>query len=218
MKLNRYWILGASLLVPALTMAASFPTAQKNKGEWYVGLGAGPTVLFNTENTNDTGDTNYSALGVLGGLFGGYAYHFDNRFNLGGEIFGDARSAKYKNTNNYATPYRAQLRYSYGLRIMPGYQVNPRTSLYALLGYVRGNFKSTWSAVTIDENISNLNGFQVGVGSKLNLTTHFGLRGDVIYSQYQNKTFTLGGPTNYYPFKNSVSTLDGIVSLVYSFA
>lgn len=212
MKLNRYVILGAAVLVPALTMAASFPTAQKNKGEWYVGLGAGPTVLFNTEKDDVelNKDVNAGNLGILGSLFGGYTYHFDNRFNLGGEIFGDARSAKYKNDSNYDSTYRGQLRYSYGLRIMPGYQVNPRTSLHVLLGYVRGNFKSTWN----DTDISNLNGFQVGVGSKLNLTTHFGLRGDVIYSQYQNKTVSLNG----YSFKNSVSTLDGIVSLVYSFA
>jgi opacity protein-like surface antigen len=213
MKLIRYLALGTTLLLPLLTTATSLSASQKNQGEWYAGVGAGATTLFNKASADCcyTGKIGYGAFDALGSLFGGYSYHFANRFNLGGEVFGDLRSAKYTDYNFFQDTYAAKLQYTYGLRMMPGYQVNPTASLHGLLGVVRGNFRSTYKT---DADTSNLDGFQAGVGGQLNLTARLGLRGDLIYSQYQRKTILLTTTR----FENNFSTLDGIISIFYNFA
>ncbi len=206
-------LLGAGLLIPTLSIAGQPDIIQSNS-HWYAGIGAGPTGFFNTVNTNNAGDADYGAAGVLGSLYAGYNHGFENKFNLGGEIFGDIRSANYADHDNYESPgYKAHLRYTYGVRILPGYQLNATTDIHLIVGYVLGNIHSTWggtpSAVT-----SNFNGYQVGIGGGYVCHHRFGLRGDIIYSDYQTKTFTLGST----PFKNSPSSLDGLLSVIYAFS
>lgn len=205
MKLNRCLILGALLSIPLLGAA---------NGPWYVGLGVGPASLLNYSHVQadgTLGDVRYGGFGAVGSLFAGYTYHIKNHFNLGGEIFGNGYAVKYNNDNHMEPTHTAKLQYAYGLRVLPEYQVDSAASLHAIFGFTRGNFKSTWNG---DTDISCLNGFQVGLGGKLKLTPHIGLRGDLIYSKYKNNSMTLDS----YPFKNRFSTFDGIISVFYNFA
>ena len=205
--------LGAALLLPSLAMAGAAPTMGAHM-HWYAGVGAGPTGFFNKEKTTGgfNGSANYSALGILGTLYGGVDYSLANGLDMAAEIFGDARSAWYKDDHNYTPSYDARMRYTYGLRVLPGYQLSTAATVHLLLGFVRGNLKSTWGSG--NRNISNLGGYQVGLGGNYMLSHHVGLRGDLIYSQYQEKTFSMGG----FRFKNKPSTFDGVVSVFYAFS
>jgi opacity protein-like surface antigen len=207
-------MLNKSLLVGAIALAASSVALADG---FYVGAGVGGTGFHNQSNIDngvvksDTGN-----LGVIGGVLAGYNWNFANQFNLGVEGFANATSAK--TTANYldsTVTVTQKARYNYGVRLVPGYQVTPDTDVHAIVGYVRGNFKTEASAGSFSASKTfNANGFQLGVGSGTNVAKNVVVRGDVVYSGYQSKTVSdAEGDTA----KNKINTLDGIVSVAYKF-
>jgi len=200
---------GAILLAPSALMAAA-AQAPASHGDWYLGIGAGPTSFFNKVSNSSNASANYGVLGALASLYGGYNYTFTSGFGLGGEVFGDVRSPYYKDNNSFNPSYKARLRYTYGLRVLPGYQFNSTVSAHAILGYVRGNMRSTAGGYS---HTSNLTGYQLGLGADYMATQHVGLRGDLIYSNYNKASFNIDGVS----FKNWPSTMDAVLSVFYSF-
>jgi opacity protein-like surface antigen len=200
-------------LTPALMMAGTAATpSPASSGQAYVGVSVGPTVFLNKNNYNNDGDTSYGKAGVKGGLLAGYAYHFANRFNLAGEVFGQLSSAKTIDKNDFSNGgYSVTEKASYGLRVLPGFQLTPSADIHALFGVVSGRFYSKWSP---DNKTTNRTGFQAGLGSGLKICKHLSLRGDVTYTSYSKQSINLGAGSN---FKSQFGSLDAMISVLYSF-
>lgn len=201
-----------TLLVAALALTA---TGVASANGFYAGLGVGGSSLtsqdsYTTPSSNTSVDT--GKIGVLGNLFGGYNFNFDNQMNLGIEAFAGADSAKVE-ANAGSFSVSDQLRYNYGVRMLPGYQITADTDLHLLAGYTRGNFK--FSTSTGYSTNKNANGYQVGFGSTTSVNSNFAVRGDIIYSGY--KSVSTGVGTNGDSATAKASTLDGVVSGEYKF-
>lgn len=214
----------------------------------YVGLGGG-IIDFNNKMTvsadgtvdgtafNDsTSPTSNNAAGALGTLILGYSWTLPSRFFFGIEGFGDITSAEISQTNtanNTTGPISTTLtgttdlqwQYVYGARVLPGFQVSPKFTLYGIVGYARGvaNLTNAETRTTIDSatggsvtvdtssdsgifSAHDYNGYQLGVGSMFNLSSHLALRGDIIYTGYGSQT--LGSDTHTFVGGNETTSLD----------
>ena len=180
------------------------PQAVLNHGKWYAGAALGATNFWNKASTNSTSHSE-STVGAIGGLFVGYQYDFSNRLDLGGEIFGNLTSANTAD-NRFNPKYKSKLRYNYGIRLLPGYQLNNKLNLHASIGYVRASIKNQQGVYS---NTTNPVGYQLGLGASYNLYEHLIIRGDILYSNYANKSFNLGSSK----FKSNTNELDGVLSL-----
>lgn len=225
----------------------------------YVGLGIGAidfdnkmtgTLDYSTTSTSQTNSE--SNVGVNGVLDLGYSWTFPSRLFFGIEGFGTLTSAKNsqsinetQTTGNYTTSVDDTVDFkwqgTYGARVLPGFQVSPRSVLYGIVGYTRGNAELSNSSnnSTITNNTTatseiidgprsgasstyGFNGYQLGVGTMIDLIGNLSLRADVIYSGYSSETLY----SNTTAFENgSVSTslsaepytIEGDLSLVYLF-
>lgn len=220
-----------TLLVGAIALAASGAALADG---FYVGgdLGATSFMVKDQINQSSSGFSSSVDTGKLGGnigLLGGYAWVFPNQFFLGAEAFAQATSAKI-NFNaaggGSSDDADVKLRYVYGLRVLPGYALTPDTNVYGIVGYARANVKFDGSAGTVSGSTTkNFNGYQLGLGSMTNINKNVALRGDVIYTGYQSKTFTANATdltdntTNSYSTseKFTPSSLEGNVAVVYKF-
>jgi len=215
------------LLVGVVILAASSVASADG---FYLGAGIGASDLHdkNTANVVVAGEdvsTNatYGKFGALGSIFGGYGWSFASQFNLGLEAFANAMSTKLTYSTDDING-SIKDRYSYGVRVLPGYQVTPDADVHAILGYVRGNFKTAGTIIASDYtyNVTHkANGYQLGLGTGMNIAKNMGIRGDVIYSAYQSHTrdfsVTYGGVSAVGSTKNQFDTIDAIISLAYKF-
>lgn len=220
-----------TLLVGALTLLGS--SAAMAEG-FYVGAGVGgldlnsktvDTKVVDSVSTVKTQDG--GKLGVNGVLVGGYEFSFTNRMVLGLEAFGNYTSAKVINEPTANTSEDLRLNYVYGARVLPGFQATENTSFYGILGVARGNFKTSGTAsVNASQNVDasgsktfDLNGYQLGLGTKTALNRNLGIRTDIIYTSYKDKTYTgtsaSGASSDTY--KITPSTLEANVAAVYAF-
>jgi opacity protein-like surface antigen len=109
--------------------------------------------------------------------------------------------------------------YVYGARVLPGYQATDSTSFYGIVGVARGHFVTTGSvdadvASDSSSNHFNLNGYQLGLGTKTDVYKNIAVRTDLIYTGYQTKTFESNtGSTS----KIEPSTIEANVAAVYKF-
>jgi outer membrane immunogenic protein len=227
-------MLKKTLFAAAVALVAS--TTAMAEG-FYVGAGAGAIDLNNkvTVTSNDgTGNTssNYQAgkIGLNGVLTVGYAWDLANGYVLGLEAFGGAATPKDSltitdyDTGNASTSLK--LRYNYGARVLPGYQITSNTIGYGILGYTRADMKVNISGVG-NTDLQSLNstqrfsGYQVGFGAKTNVTRNIDIRGDVIYTGYSSKTFnfsnTNGNGTGTENQKLQPCSLEGDLFVVYKF-
>ncbi len=223
-----------------------------HKNGFYVGAGAGVMGLFNTQKTTtaitDTdgvsGNTQTVDAGnanINGTVFAGYAWYlpkqtflglelFDNLTNTGGNT---SNAAEVQTSTSVNTTNSMTLENVYGIRALPGYQVTPSTTMYGIVGFARAHARSNGSTlITIDggqanggsgNDSSNFNGYQLGLGSMVNITEHLAIRGDLIFTNYQNvtlkeETVALGGGSSIQINATSQpSTVEGNISLVYMF-
>jgi opacity protein-like surface antigen len=132
------------------------------------------------------------------------------------------------------------LKTAYGIRALPGYQVSSNAVIYLIGGWISSQAKGSSTIETFDASIEgsegegalltqtnsanyDLYGYQVGLGSMINLTEHVLVRGDLIYSGYNDVTLVSGSAEEpgLYAAQGSVtadpSTLEADVSLVYLF-
>lgn len=125
---------------------------------------------------------------------------------------------------------------AYGIRALPGYRVSQDAVIYAIIGYTRvhaTNTGSTNATADIDGTIVpiysdnfdqtyDFNGYQVGLGSMINITEHVAVRGDLIYAGYSQQTlhsasFSDGTASDDLSITANPTSLEADVSLVYMF-
>ena len=199
-------------------------SAPSNHGV-YLGIGAGG-IGFESQVTHSGSTTivdqgfsdsvdggNY---GLNGYLLAGYAWTFPNKVFLAGEIFGTLTNAPVTinttqtwpgvggATNSDNANVGIKLDGTYGVRLLPGYQVTPSSVVYGIIGYSRAD-TSTSSTLSInaDGEVANqstsdsfwFNGLQLGLGSMISVTDHIALRGDLIWTGYQSQTIAGGSTT-----------------------
>lgn len=217
-----------TLTVASSAMASGF----------YAGGGIGVLDLNNKSTANvttkssgavTTATNNSGKMGVNGALLAGYGWSLPNRLYVGVEAFTNYTSAKISsNSTSSASTVVNSLRatYVYGARVLPGYQTTPSTVVYGILGVARGKFKTTGTVTTNkgvvtdtgagDQNFS-LNGYQLGLGSMTEVAKNVALRGDVIYTTYQNKTFNTSTSTTTTSYRVMPCTLEANAAVVYTF-
>ena len=251
-------IANAAMYVPPPSTTPS-ETNTGNKGI-YVGIGVGGISLDAETNgagnittdgvlTDTSNSVNAGNQGVNGSIFGGYAWTFSNKLFLAGEIFGTLTNVPVDavgNSNTDTDPSLNQatdttdvsmrLKGTYGVRLLPGYQVTQSTVVYGLVGYSRADIDSsathtlsvtpaggdTTSFESSNSDSNWFNGLQLGVGSMVKVAEHVALRGDIIWTGYQSQTIQSGGVSNADgssagSISATPTTLEGNVSLVYMF-
>jgi opacity protein-like surface antigen len=231
--------------------------APSNHGP-YVGIGVGG-IGFENKITQDgtsgiIGVTDKTISNTADGgnyglnsyLLAGYAYTFPNKVFLGGEIFGTLTNVPVSVNNNYSgshaepassftssTDTSMTLEGTYGVRVLPGYQVTPSSVVYGIVGYSRARaststvntYTTTPAGETSTANTSDsfwFNGLELGLGSMISVTDHIALRGDLIWTGYQSQTLaSLSNVTSTSTASSSVTakptTLEANVGLVYMF-
>lgn len=232
----------------------TFDSSPTTKHGLYVGIGAGAMDFITdysgagTTVTTNRGATRTHATsdktGELGGdgtMEIGYAWYFPNRFFFGTEAFGDITGVSTSTSSTGTTTINGQaetatvdgemqLKYTYGLRVLPGYQLTQDAVAYAIVGYSRAHTDFTSNASVAGASSGSLpsgsltdtfSGYQVGLGSMINVSEHVAIRGDMIYSGYTSKTFTKtesnanGSATT--SLDAQPSTLEANVGIVYIF-
>lgn len=200
---------------------------------------------------NTSGSTTENNVGVNGILDLGYSWTFPNRLFFGIEGFGNLTSAETSQsitktqsvantTGTISGTDDFKWQDVYGARVLPGFQVTTHSVLYGIVGYARADAalsnasntsnvtnSSTGQSETISadgnlKNTYNFNGYQLGLGTMIDLVPNLALRADFIYSGYTSQT--LG--SNSEAFENGTTstsisaapyTLEGDLSLVYMF-
>jgi opacity protein-like surface antigen len=208
------------------------------------------TIDYSATSTTQTNSENN--VGVNGVLDLGYSWTFPTRLFFGVEGFGTLSSAKNsqslnktQTTGNYTVAVDDNVDFkwqdTYGARILPGFQVTSRSVLYGIVGYSRGNAELSNSSnnATVTNNSTatseiitgahsgssdtyGFNGYQLGVGTMIDLVGNLSLRADVIYSGYSSETlystttaFENGSATG--TLSAEPYTIEGDLSLVYLF-
>lgn len=200
----------------------------------YIGAGIGINHLsekvsyYDQQIPTNNGLANFSANSLIGTAFGGYGFDFYAQWVAGLEFFGIFQ-------NNSATIYTNngsaafQQHSSYGIRVVPSYQIVPSADIHAIVGYTRTLVSLRDNGGLLDANntiphFNNyLNGFQVGFGTSLSIGYGFILRGDMIYNGYgsfeDNAYYNNPNLTtpDYFSYHNSLNDLLGLISLAYAF-
>ncbi|MGC1182653.1 hypothetical protein [Legionella sp.] len=192
----------------------------------YIGGNIGVANLLDKESTLYApglyDQHQFSATGFLGGGMVGYDYSITNRIKLGVEGFINGTALNIAAEQKYAgsPSFNANMRYSTGFRLLPGFEFVPGTIGHIVLGYSYGKFniKDSGNYGYINSSISNP-GFQTGLN--INVPCYFqnlSLRGDMLYTTYSSHS-SLGLstaliPLNYY---DNFATLEGNLSLIYKF-
>lgn len=200
------------IAISSLLVAGS---AQAARNGWYGGVDIGASSFQDKISITNAGNATYGVQGGVLGLFGGYDLAFTNCFNLGMEAFLNGFNNKIKVTNDAGNTLESKLRYNWGVRVLPGYNITPERVVYLLAGYVNGNFRLTDNGnYSVASNSYNSGGYQLGIGGASSISRNLVLRGDIISSSYANKSFNGSSNINY---KNQLSSLEGEIALVYKF-
>lgn len=152
-------------------------------------LGAGVTNVnmdtrFTYEDTELPLKTYISATdsAISGEFYVGYAYNINKGFDLGIEIFYDLGGPEVKQfvaTFDYVT---SSLSNTFGLRIVPGFNITPSTRVFASVGYslleTEINIKDTTPVTPFESNSEKKNGgaLTYGAGLETMFYDSFGLR------------------------------------------
>lgn len=196
-------------------------------------------VTISQNSSSDSGSLGWNTTAEVG-----YAWALPNRFFLGIEAFGNYTNTATSTTSSSSTTIeestdtadtygQLKMDWIYGIRALPGYQVTPSTTVYGIIGYARAHadLNTAAESVTSEGVVQNLptttesfnfNGLQLGLGSMIDVTEHVAIRGDIIYTDYQDKTSnTLDtdsrGGTYSSSTQLSPSTLEANVGVVYKF-
>ncbi len=154
--------------------------------------------------SQEVGDVGFNST-----LLAGYTFALPKRFSVGLEAFGNYTNTSASQSitvgnegpsNSISSSSNGDLKmdWVYGVRLLPGYQVTEQAVAYAILGYARGHadLKSSGSNImnanTVDfpesTKSENFNGYQVGLGSMIEVAEHVSIRGDLIYTGYASQT------------------------------
>jgi outer membrane autotransporter protein len=219
------------LLLPAACFADGF----------YAGAGVGyDAAKFNT-NLNATvdgtivsipGTGNFSGNGVLGSMFAGYGWSFNN-FYVGTEL--DLAISSLNSTNKQPNlpadgdailnrTDKDSIDKNISISVLPGYKLTSNTMVYGRLAYVRAHMDSDIETTqnsnppTVISGSNGLNGIRYGVGLETDITKNIGLRAEYNHTNYQTVSIstTLAGPI-YVKANVQPSTNEGEISAFYRF-
>ncbi len=174
----------------------------------------------------------------------GYAFALPKKMFLGVEAFGNYSNVSTSTTGVTSTTVAGatdtadtsghyKLDFVYGARLLPGYQVTNDAVVYGIVGYARADSKLDTSATITRSDATvetlptttesfGLNGLELGLGSMIDVTEHVAIRGDIIWTGYENKTVDTSdtdaaGGTSSSSTKVSPSTVEANVGVVYKF-
>ncbi len=250
-------IASAAMYAPPPGMVVDTPAPKHGP---YVGIGLGgmgfstditsqgSVTLNGLEARNVSSSADGGEVGLNSFLLAGYGWTFPNKVFLGAEIFGTLTNAPVTlNTTSSGVDaltgattsgnanVNMTLDGTYGVRVLPGYQVTPSSVVYGIVGYSRAHTDtSTTNNLTTaldggstgyDLSSSNhywFNGLQLGLGSMISVTDNIALRGDLIWTGYQEKTLNSNTTSNAIgSAQGSVTaqptTIEANVGLVYTF-
>lgn len=211
----------------ALLSASAFASGLDTRRPYthfYAGGTVGIASLADKESTNTPiHDIHYlGASGALGGLLVGYDVNPCNLWKVKLEGFINTTSLNLSDNQNYApvTSYKVNMRYNAGVRILPGYELTPRTEGHLILGYSYGKFNisDNGNYGIINQDFSS-NGFQAGVGLGALLLESVSIRTDVLYTIYSSQTssgVTTASPSASQVYQNKLSTLEGDLTLIFN--
>jgi opacity protein-like surface antigen len=244
-------IASAAMYVPP---PAAEPAAPVKKNGVYVGVGLGglgynqdasATGTFTSPEISgsQSGHSNGGDVGLNETIFAGYEWFLPKHFFLGLEAYGNYANVGAGdgqlfgfNTSEVALSdeYSGQFRLKgvYGVRALPGYQINPATETYFIIGYARSkvDLNNNAGTATIEGNAYEIpssttsydfNGYQLGIGAMTDITEHVALRADIIYTGYASKDIGLVRSADGTTLNSSgtlePTTYEGNVSVVYKF-
>jgi opacity protein-like surface antigen len=190
----------------AMIVFISASTSFANNG--YVGLGVGydttdfyKTLQIKNKSNNaliyDKKDNLYGN-GVVGEMFAGYQWQLTDVFSLASELSANVNSLTYQ--GYYVDVNQSEqsngvfkINKNVGFSVLPGFNINATTMLYARLGMVRGKFNyqeyKTLDGDKIGINDDRwLNGLRLGLGAKMAISENVALRLEYNYLQYQTYT------------------------------
>lgn len=181
-------------------------------------------------------------------LLAGYGWTFPNKVFFGAEIFGNLTNAPVTlNTTSSSVDaltgatttgnanVNMTLEGDYGVRILPGYQVTPSSVVYGIIGYSRAytntsttnNLTTSVAGTEVGYDLSSsdhfwFNGLQLGLGSMISVTDNIALRGDLIWTGYEQQTLASSSSSNSLgSAQGSITaqptTIEADVGLVYTF-
>jgi opacity protein-like surface antigen len=136
----------------------------------YLGLSSG--IIVNTSDEvgiygHDVG--NFRGMPLT--LSVGYDVDVNSTFSLGGEVFFTPTTGKLNSSyGNYLTTT-----YGYGLSFVPGIRLSEHTLGYARLG---------WAGLHFENQSSNANGGQFGLGLKTSVTQNWDVRMEYTITSY----------------------------------
>lgn len=185
-------------------------------------------VRQNANVTDDDGNTlsagvSANPTGFVGGVLLGFGKAYKNRFYLGAEIFGTASSAA--NSNNIVATTNlgdsvsysvaAKAKNSYGVAVLPGFELDCNTLIYAKLGYnyvelqVSENLNPNDFTVSTSTN-ETVQGFSYGLGIERAVYKKLSVRGEFVHTDYNSFT-------SHFSNKFSNSNNQFMTSFVYHF-
>lgn len=211
----------------------------------------GSAALDGIAEVSANGSSNGGNVGLNSWLLGGYSWVFPNKVFLGAEVFGTLANTSASAGGNVggasdvifgtSATGSADLHLimdgSYGVRALPGYQLAPNAVVYGIAGWASlitdAELSSSGAVASSDFGISesssasskqheNFYGYQLGLGSMINVTDNIAIRGDLIWSAYGKKTIASGGTTtDIGSAQGSITadptTIEANVGLVYMF-
>jgi outer membrane immunogenic protein len=206
---------------------------------FYLGAGVGyDSFRFEHKVTDEVDGSytklNHSGTGWMGGLFAGYGHYFDT-FYLGAELnanYSDAdatlRAVDVDSGVPVTTTSKAELeaRATYGVSLLPGLKINDSTLLFVRGGYVRTDFKASYSVsdtagfAAAGHDSEWENGYVYGVGLESYLAEQVSIRGEFDHYTYNEHKTHVNAPDGSLltTVKNNPSDNQFMLSLLYHFA
>ncbi len=197
------------------------PTPLMIKDGFYLGaqLGYESYRVRATRNYSDgiesfSSNPALSAVGWVGGLFGGYGQYINDMYYLGGELLVNTSGAENSTTvsDTYAgltdsVNHKFEVGTSYGISLLPGLRINDASLLYVRLGYNEARFKGR-DSVTVDSvNVFSTSkskwrgGFIYGLGLESAFYQNWSVRTEFNHTNYGSFTNDVSG-VKYSPSDN----------------
>lgn len=204
-----------SVLVASTAAAGNAVAAANNSFDgFYAGAGISrDSAKFNYKVVSPIDSTNNyrqrndaGSNGFSGAVFAGYGMSF-GQFYLGAEVDAAANSVKSKDSFSADTPMgpiqniaEYEMKSSYGISILPGFNVTDKVMIYGRLGYVNSKFEAKFTATDpsfnpVSKNDSkSLGGIRYGLGIATALMPNLNLRLDYTHADYSTHRTTLDNP------------------------
>lgn len=197
MRFNKF--VAAGVFVASFAVAGASQADEKDHS--YMGLGTGYTWTDTKVSGSDI-DTDGAEIGV----YGGRVWEMGKRSFVGleGDVFNGDVDGSYDGLS-------VNQEWSFGAYGLAGYHVTEELKAYGKAGVVSTQFETNDAGTTDSEW---LHGVRFGAGMEYDVSKNWALRGEYLYTNYQDENIAAfgGGFTNIEPDSHSVR-----VGMTYSF-